>query len=199
VWGVCVTNNNGFWIGWLDLLTLLYNHSQLQSIITVHNGCLRLATLLTGLRVSSLLRDWLGSDLRVSHFFSFRCPLLTLHSWTLNTLMAELRLTELSCESALLNWTNFQENRIQITISSSSCIILFYPLSRVYLANRWLAMGFRVCSTPRKQVLPNSCLAMVIFVTIRYIQSIYSTRYILTDSEIEERLCYNFRSQLKFQ
>jgi hypothetical protein len=33
VWG-SVTNNNGLWIGWLDLLALLL---QLQSIITAHN------------------------------------------------------------------------------------------------------------------------------------------------------------------
>jgi hypothetical protein len=41
---VCVTNNNGFWIGWWDLLALLYNHNQL-----------RLAPFLIGLRVSSPL------------------------------------------------------------------------------------------------------------------------------------------------
>jgi hypothetical protein len=34
VWGVCVTNNNGFCIGWLNLLAFLL---QLQSIITAHN------------------------------------------------------------------------------------------------------------------------------------------------------------------
>jgi hypothetical protein len=28
VWGVCVTNSNGFWIGWLNLLPLLYDHDQ---------------------------------------------------------------------------------------------------------------------------------------------------------------------------
>jgi hypothetical protein len=31
---VCVANNNGFWIGWLDLLAL---RLQLQPIITAHN------------------------------------------------------------------------------------------------------------------------------------------------------------------
>jgi hypothetical protein len=36
------------------------------------SDCLRLAPFLTELRVSSLLRDWLGSDLRIGHFFSFR-------------------------------------------------------------------------------------------------------------------------------
>jgi hypothetical protein len=33
VWGVCVTNNNGFWIACLDLLTLPL---ELQLIITAH-------------------------------------------------------------------------------------------------------------------------------------------------------------------
>jgi hypothetical protein len=67
-----VTNNNGFWIGWLDLLPL---QLQLQQIITVHNHWLRFAPFLTGLQVSSPLL-WLRSDLRISHFFSFRCPLV---------------------------------------------------------------------------------------------------------------------------
>jgi hypothetical protein len=34
VWGVCVTNNNRFSIGWLDILALLL---KLQRIITAHN------------------------------------------------------------------------------------------------------------------------------------------------------------------
>jgi hypothetical protein len=34
VFRVCVTNNNGFWIGWLDLLAILL---QLQPVITAHN------------------------------------------------------------------------------------------------------------------------------------------------------------------
>jgi hypothetical protein len=51
-----VTNNNGFWIRWLDLLHFYYNYNQLQHLTI--NGCLRLAPFLTGLRVSSLL-PWL--------------------------------------------------------------------------------------------------------------------------------------------
>jgi hypothetical protein len=58
---------NGFRIGWLDVLTPAL---QLQSIIAAHNQWLsRLAPSLTGLRVSSLLRDWLGSHVRISHFY----------------------------------------------------------------------------------------------------------------------------------
>jgi hypothetical protein len=36
----------------------------------------RLASFLIGLRASSLLRDWPGSDLWIGYFFSFRCPLV---------------------------------------------------------------------------------------------------------------------------
>jgi hypothetical protein len=50
--GVCVTINNEFWIGWLDLLAF---RLQLQSIVTTQiNDYLRLATFLIVLRVSSL-------------------------------------------------------------------------------------------------------------------------------------------------
>jgi hypothetical protein len=79
---VSVTNNNGFWIGWLDLLALLYNYNQLQQLKI--NDWLRLASFFTGLRVSSLPLWLTGSDLRIGHFFRFLCPWLTLHSWTLN-------------------------------------------------------------------------------------------------------------------
>jgi hypothetical protein len=44
--------NNGFWIGWLNLLILLYNYNQLWQLTI--NGCLRLTLFLTGLLVSSL-------------------------------------------------------------------------------------------------------------------------------------------------
>jgi hypothetical protein len=47
-----VTNNSGFWIGWLYLLALLYNYNQLWQLTI--SDCLSLAPLLTGLRVSSL-------------------------------------------------------------------------------------------------------------------------------------------------
>jgi hypothetical protein len=67
-----MTNNNGFWIRWLNLLKFLYNCNQLWQLTI--NDCLRLAPFLAGLHVSSLLHGWHGSDFRVGHFFSFRCP-----------------------------------------------------------------------------------------------------------------------------
>jgi hypothetical protein len=52
-----VTDHNGFWIGWLDLLTpsftITLNYNNLQWLTI--NDCLRLALFLPGLRVSSLL------------------------------------------------------------------------------------------------------------------------------------------------
>jgi hypothetical protein len=50
------------------------NYNQLQQL--TNNDCLRLAPFLTWLLMSSLLRDLLGSDLRIGHFFRFRCLLV---------------------------------------------------------------------------------------------------------------------------
>jgi hypothetical protein len=58
--------------------------------------------------------DWLGSDLRIGHFFSFRCPLV--NTPQLNTQLSyECRMIELLWTE--LNWTelsfyNLGANRI---------------------------------------------------------------------------------------
>jgi hypothetical protein len=56
-----------------------YNLSYLQSQQFTVGDCLSLAPFLTGLRVSSFKSffycDWLGPDLRIGHYYSFRCPL----------------------------------------------------------------------------------------------------------------------------
>jgi hypothetical protein len=49
---VSVTNNNGFWIRWLDVLALLYNYNQLQQFPI--NDRLRLAPFLAGAWAFSL-------------------------------------------------------------------------------------------------------------------------------------------------
>jgi hypothetical protein len=74
-----VTNNNGLWIGLLDVLpsslqllltAINYNSSQSRTVKdSLHS--------LTGLRASSVLHDWFCSDLRIGHFFSLRCPLVS--------------------------------------------------------------------------------------------------------------------------
>jgi hypothetical protein len=63
------------WIYWslfLQSILITINYNSSKSI-----SCRGLAPFLTGLRVSSLLPWLIGSDLRISHFFSFRCPLIS--------------------------------------------------------------------------------------------------------------------------
>jgi hypothetical protein len=109
--GVCVTNNTGFWIGWLDLLALLL---QLQPIIIVrYQWVPKTRSILTGLRASSLLRDWLGSDLRIGHFFSFRCPLVDTPQ--LNTQLLNYHLNSLTNES-LMNSRIRVRVRVRVTL-----------------------------------------------------------------------------------
>jgi hypothetical protein len=113
---------------------LLYNYNKPQQLTI--NDCLRLAPFLTGLRVSSLLRDWLGSDLRVGHFFSFRCPLVSTPQ--LNTQLL-LRMNPWTHEWLRMNpWTHewlrmnarinpllqLGANRKEITNSNNSSVII---------------------------------------------------------------------------
>jgi hypothetical protein len=82
VWG-SVTNNNSFWIGWLDLLARLL---QLQSSITAHNQWLpktRSIPYWTTSFFSSVVTDLvLIYESVTSSASTVRC--LTIHSWTLN-------------------------------------------------------------------------------------------------------------------
>jgi hypothetical protein len=79
------------WIYWRLLL-------QIQPIITAHNQWLRKSRSIL-LHCDGLLFhcDWLGSDLRVGHFFSFRCPLA-------NTPQLNIQLmnSELSCKRRIM-------------------------------------------------------------------------------------------------
>jgi hypothetical protein len=66
-----VSNNNGFWIGWLDLLALLL---QLHLITINYNSSQSMTpkdSLHSFMDYECLLSccDWLGSDLRIGHFF----------------------------------------------------------------------------------------------------------------------------------
>jgi hypothetical protein len=66
-----VTHNNGFWIGFIC------PSINLHSTITAHNQWLSKTRSIPYWTTSAFSSycDWLGSDLRVGHFFSFRCPL----------------------------------------------------------------------------------------------------------------------------
>jgi hypothetical protein len=77
-----VTNNNGFWITWLDLLALLYNHNQLSQVAI--NGCLpRPIPYRTTDVFSSTVTTWFWFTKAVTSSASVG-RWLTLHSWTLN-------------------------------------------------------------------------------------------------------------------
>jgi hypothetical protein len=77
-----MTNNNGFWIGWLDLLALLL---QLQSIITAHNRWLPKTRSIPYWTTvfSSTVTDLILIYKSVTSSASVVCW-LTLHSWTLS-------------------------------------------------------------------------------------------------------------------
>jgi hypothetical protein len=85
VWG-SVTNNNAFWIGWLDLLTssltITRNHTQLQEITI--NNYIRLAPFSFILRLFSLLL-WLTC-------FWFTSHSLLNYEWRLNWLPVPVRI-----------------------------------------------------------------------------------------------------------
>jgi hypothetical protein len=78
--------------------------------------------------------DWLGSDLRVGHFFSFRRPLA--NTPQLNTqVFYECFVYDLHDSSTTATFTIESINYVSsfynsVTTSNSSCIGLFYPLSR---------------------------------------------------------------------
>jgi hypothetical protein len=77
---VCVTNNKGFWVRWLDLLALLYNFNQLRQLTI--NGCLRLAPFLTRLRVPSLpLWRMPNEEFLLTHWTALNEVCLTNHCY----------------------------------------------------------------------------------------------------------------------
>jgi hypothetical protein len=90
-------------IGYID--DFLFNHSYLQSIIAVHNRWLPKTCSIHYWTVSVFFLvfycDWLCSDLRISHFFSFHCPLVDTPqlNWT----------TELPSEFSF-DWISYEPN-----------------------------------------------------------------------------------------
>jgi hypothetical protein len=102
VWG-SVTNNYGFWVGLLDLLSLLL-HSFLVTITYNSSQSMTVYGSLHSLRNYECLLfhcDWLGCDLRIGRFFSFRCPLV--NTPQLNTQLLNCLLNSLTNEW-LMNW-----------------------------------------------------------------------------------------------
>jgi hypothetical protein len=97
VWG-SVTNNNGFWIGWLDLLAL---RLQLQSIITAHNQWLSKTRSIPYWTTSDfcmidlvLIYESVTASASLVRWF-------TLHNWTLKSVTTEPRFP---CDWAMNAW-----------------------------------------------------------------------------------------------
>jgi hypothetical protein len=139
-WLIIMGSGLNDWIYWAPSVAITLSYNQWEQLAI--NDCLTLAPFLTGQRPSSLLCDWLGSDLRIGHFFSFRCPLV--NTPQLNTQLSyECRLIELS-------WTElyspFETSR-RVEYRS-----LFRPVRP--LLHLFVAVG--TC-------LPNRCLAMDYF------------------------------------
>jgi hypothetical protein len=103
--GLC-DEYNRFWIGWLDLLPPL----QLQLIITAHNQWLLKTHSIPYWTASAFSSycDRLGSDLRISHFFSFCCMLVNTPHLNTKLLTNSLKTESLN---SLTNakWLNFPE------------------------------------------------------------------------------------------
>jgi hypothetical protein len=136
-----VTENNGFWVGWLDLLTpsfaVTLNYNQLYQITI--NDCLRLAPFLPELRVSSVLL-WMAwfrfmnwSLLRMtnvdSHIIShLRMNHLRLSDWNDDCILTEFFSDSIT--TASINYVsslyNSVTNRMEITVSNSSlyCVLI---------------------------------------------------------------------------
>jgi hypothetical protein len=117
-------------VGFID--SFLYSHSQLHSIITAQNRWLPKTRSIPYWTTSVFVQyffycDWFGSDLRIGHFFTFRCPLVNTPQLTLNrTQLLKYLLNSLLTES--MNYVpslyKFGTNGIEITISNSPSIIL---------------------------------------------------------------------------
>jgi hypothetical protein len=171
--GVCVTNNNGFWIGWLDLLALLL---QLQPIITAHNQWPS-KTRSIPYWTTNVLSSTGTNDERRLTAHSFYCDCL--ERW----LSYECRRIELSWTELSSRWPEYRSLprtirvilffRCHETCLPNRCPAIDYSVSircsgNVCLASRWLLIDFRSDSNipAFRRCLPNRCLAMVIFVTI---------------------------------
>jgi hypothetical protein len=179
-----VTNNNGFWIGWLDLLALLLQLLLIKSIITAHNRWLPKirsipywTTSVFFYSFSSVVTDLVLIYESVPSSASV-VRWITLHSWTLNhdwtTTTNQWGLhsdSELSCE-----WMTSESITCPPFIPrcepNTEHYLQQFTLFRVYplLCRRVNSVAMDVYSGVYSVIsgtcLQSRCLAVVICVTI---------------------------------
>jgi hypothetical protein len=140
VWGVCVTNNNVFWGGWLDLLTLLL---QLQPIITAHNQWLSKTRSVpywtTSVFSSAVTHLVLIYESVTSSAFAVRW--LTLHSWALKSLTTELRLNQSSLHSHFYNLACIHGKHLLLASIHGKYMLLGRIHGNCLLISPWRRVG----------------------------------------------------------
>jgi hypothetical protein len=151
-WLIIMGSRLDDWIYW----HFYNNYNQLWQLKI--NDCVRLAQFLAGLRVSSLLRDWLGSDLRVDHFFSFICSLV--NTAQLNADLSREWIHQSHEFTNELSFITLWEPKRGHHLEQ---LVVILPLSREYMfGNRWLANGLWllfVAIPTFRRCLPNHCIA----------------------------------------
>jgi hypothetical protein len=77
-----MTDNNGFWIRWLDLLTFLYNYNKLWQLTIYY--CLQLALFLTGPEVSTARNEkwWISPHTCDSCWMPYEESVMAEICWT---------------------------------------------------------------------------------------------------------------------
>jgi hypothetical protein len=88
----------GFWIGWLDLLVLLYNYNQLYQLPKTRS----IPCWTTSVFSSTLTDLVLVYELVTS--LAYVVLWLTFHSWTMNSLTTELRCPVLLCTASYIGY-----------------------------------------------------------------------------------------------
>jgi hypothetical protein len=139
--GVCVTNNNGFWIGLLDSLALPL---QLQPIITAHNQWLsktRSIPYRTTSVFSSTVTDLVPIYESVTSSASSASVIrwLALHNWTLNFWIL-LRLKELTNVLSFTSITRGEQKTAHYLQQFVCYCVYSLPRERVYrtVAQQWV-------------------------------------------------------------
>jgi hypothetical protein len=157
-----MTINNGFWIGWLDLLALLL---QLQSTETAHNLCLsktRSIPYWTRSAFSSAVTDLLLIYQSVTCSASV-VRWLTLHCWTLNSLTTEPRPTRSSLHCSLCRLPVTMENFCCVSVVMETHLVLNCSVAIYFVATCVNSACIRSSGNVPSEPLRSSGILVTIF------------------------------------